>query len=124
MDQERQSRQAAELKEQVPVPLEEDQHDQRHAEILVKSLNLQGAKGVETPGVQISIDEALAARSDTNCLVGAEATAYRACAARGNFLGLDRPDVQYAAKEISRYMAKPQENDIAALKRLGRYVKQ
>ncbi len=37
---------------------------------------------------------------------------YRACAARCNFLGLDRPDVQYAAKEVSRGMSKPTGDDM------------
>lgn len=98
--------------------------DQRHAEVLVKALNLQDAKGVETPGTQMSVDAAMQAREQGTPLSNAEATAYRACAARCNCLGLDRPDIQYAAKEISRYMSKPQEEDIAALKRLARYVKQ
>ena len=100
--------------------------DQRHAEILANALNLQDAKGVETPGINITIDEALKERelrSSDVSLVGVEATAYRACAARSNFLGLDRPDMQFAAKEVSRHMSQPQESDIAALKRLARYCR-
>ena len=62
--------------------------------------------------------------NDDDYLEADEATVFRACAARCNFLGLDRPDVQYAAKEISRHMAKPRQRDVVALKRLGRYLKQ
>ena len=50
-----------------------------------------------------------------------DATLYRAIVARCNFLAIDRPDLTYASKECSRKMAKPQNGDWAALKRLGRY---
>ena len=33
-------------------------------------------------------------------LVGAEATRFRAVAARANYLAVDRPDIEYAVKEI------------------------
>ena len=49
-------------------------------------------------------------------------TKYRAGAARCNFLGLDRPDIQYAAKEVSRGMARPTNRDLLRLKRLIRYL--
>ena len=49
-------------------------------------------------------------------------TLYRGAAARCNFLGLDRPDIQYAAKEVSRGMAKPTTADLMRLKRLARYL--
>ena len=52
----------------------------------------------------------------------AEVRPYRACAARCNFLGLDRPDVQYAAKEVSRAMSNPHQSDVVNMKRLGRYL--
>ena len=42
-------------------------------------------------------------------LVGAEATWFRAVAARSNHLAADRPDIQYAVKEVCRRMAKPVE---------------
>ena len=62
--------------------------------------------------------------NNSSKLTSAESTAYRACVARGNCCGLDRPNLQYAAKEVSRYMSAPLECDIAALKRLARYVNQ
>ena len=49
-------------------------------------------------------------------------TAFRAVAARCNYLAADRPDCQYAAKEICRWMSSPTEGGMAALKRLGRYL--
>ena len=95
-------------------------------------LNLKDAKGVDTPGINEpkssnAHESKLATedeRSASYCLTKAEATAYRGCAARSNYLGLDRPELQFAAKEVGRYMSNPTVNDIAALKRLGRYVKQ
>ena len=44
-------------------------------------------------------------------------------AARANYLSADRPDIQYAVKEICRRMAKPVEGDWQKLVRLGRYLK-
>ena len=56
-------------------------------------------------------------------LVGAEATRFRAIAARANYLAADRPDIPYAVKEICRRMAKPVAGDWQKLIRLGRYLK-
>ena len=55
--------------------------------------------------------KALEVEKKTAELVGAEATRFRAVAARANYLSADRPDVQYAVKEICRRMAKPVEGD-------------
>ena len=51
-----------------------------------------------------------------------EATAYRALAARANYLSLDRPDIQFATKELCRAFARPTRRDYVKLKRLGRYL--
>ena len=51
------------------------------------------------------------------------ATEYRSAAARCNFLGLDRPDLQYAAKEISRSMANPVRGDMRKLHKIARYLR-
>ena len=40
-------------------------------------------------------------------LSGSEATKYRGVCARLNYLAQDRPDVRYACKEASRWMARP-----------------
>ena len=44
-------------------------------------------------------------------------------AARANYLAADRPDVQYAVKEVCRRMAKPAKSDWQKLVRLARYLK-
>ena len=94
--------------------------DQRHAEILCRQLGLENSKGVDTPGVHESKedDEQL-----QEYLSPDQATLYRGCAARCNFLSLDRPDIQFASKEISRGMARPTEGDLVRVKRLARYLK-
>ncbi len=47
----------------------------------------------------------------------------RAVAARWNYLGQDRVDAQFAAKEISRFASQPEEQDWRSAKRLARYLK-
>ena len=93
--------------------------DQRHGEILCEMFGVAGSKGAITPGSNDfksePEDESLDEKLDS-----ASATAYRAGAARCNFLGLDRPDVQYAAKEVSRGMASPTIGDVIKLKRLAK----
>jgi hypothetical protein len=49
-------------------------------------------------------------------------TAYRAAAARANYLAADRLDCQYAAEGICRHMANPCKSAWNALKRLCRYL--
>ena len=55
---------------------------------------------------------------------GEEATAFRALAARVNFLAQDCPDIQFSAKEVCRDMAVPKVRSWAKLKRLARYLVQ
>ena len=52
-----------------------------------------------------------------------EATQYRALTARLNYLAMDRPDIQFATKEVARHMANPTTGNWLLMKRLGRYLK-
>ena len=92
--------------------------DPRQAERLILELGLEGAKSVGTPGVKLT-KEVVDGDKD---LADHKHTAFRGVAARGNYLAADRPDVQYATKEICRWMAKPTEAGVGSLKRLGRYL--
>ena len=67
--------------------------------------------------------QVVAAEAETEALVGAEATRFRAVAARANYLSGDGPDIQYAVKEFCRRMAKPVNGEWERLIRLGRYLK-
>ena len=42
--------------------------------------------------------------------------------ARVNYLSLDRPDLQFAAKTASQHMAQPKVCDWAKIKRIARYL--
>jgi len=92
--------------------------DPRQAEKLVAECGLTGSNSVATPGVkesssQVSEDTALEERLQTP---------YRSTAARANYLAADRPDIQYSAKEICRWMSSPTTASANALKRLVRYL--
>ena len=91
--------------------------DQRHAEIIVKSMGLrEQVRSVTTPYESKLLPE------EGEPLGRAEARLYRGLAARGNYLSQDRSDIQYAVKEISRTMANPCSSDWGRLKRLARYL--
>ena len=45
-----------------------------------------------------------------------------ALAARANYLAADKPDVQFAAKEVCRWIQTPTELGVTALKKLARYL--
>ena len=108
--------------------------DQRHAEIVVRELGLEGAKAVSTPGSRddaskmssINVDSVYGdcgfEKDSEDLLTGFEATKFRAITARLNYLAQDRPDIQYAVKEVARRMANPRRGDWLALKRVGRYL--
>ena len=94
--------------------------DPRQGEKLVTSLGLGGAgiKSVGTPGVKQTREGV----EEDKPLERSKHTPFRAVSARGNFLSADRPEIQYATKEICRWMSAPTVAGVAALKRLGRYL--
>ena len=109
--------------------------DPRHAEILIRELQLEGSKSVTTPGAReevgkasvVVVDDAgkivnLANESSGPDLSKADATKYRGLAARANYLAQDRLDVQFAVKEIARRMSSPKEGDMGLLRRLAKYL--
>lgn len=93
--------------------------DQRHADLIVRALDLQSAKGVKTPYEE---EKEWRREEEEEELTDQEAREFRRVAARANYLALDRPDIQYAAKEVCRGMARPRKRDRRRLKRLARYL--
>ena len=81
----------------------EDEADPRQSEKLVQELGLEGCRSVATPVVKISAEHV---HSDEK-LEASKVTYFRALAARGNYLSVDRPECQLAAKEVCRFMASP-----------------
>ncbi len=75
----------------------------------------EGSKGVITPGSNGYGGQGV--KGDEN------ESSFRAVAARGNYVGQDRMDTQYAAKDISRFTSKPEEQDWRAAERLARHFK-
>ena len=111
--------------------------DQRHAEIMIRELGLEGAKAVTTPGSRDDAGRSPLTSKEIGgpalddedpesrgpLLSPEDATAYRALVARGNYLAQDRVEIQYAVKEAALRMATPREEDWSLLKRIGRYLK-
>ena len=60
---------------------------------------------------------------DRTDLEPAETTRYTALAATTNFIAIDRGDIVYCAKELTRHMATPTTTDWEQVVRLGRYLK-
>ena len=77
--------------------------DPRQREKLLRDLGLDGANALSTPGVR----ETAAQLAEDKALESGQHTAPRAVAARANYLASDRPDFQFAAKEICRWMSAP-----------------
>ena len=56
-------------------------------------------------------------------LADKEFTRFRALAARANYLSADRIDILFAAKEVCRFMARPTDLAMGALRLLVRYLR-
>ena len=89
--------------------------DPRHAELLAQALGAEKASR-STPGVKPSGD------MEAQPLDPENARLFRAYAARANYLGMDRLDIAFAAKELCRRMSSPDEADLEALRRLIQYL--
>jgi len=93
--------------------------DRKHVQIIAKDMGIEmSSNGVDVPGAKAEAEDP----ENDVALVGAEATKFRAIAARANYLALDRPDIQFSTKEICRSMSAPKQSDWVKLKRLARYL--
>ena len=93
--------------------------DPRQVEKFIREIELEGATGAVTPGQkvlahQVESEVELPERDFTN---------FRALAARANYVAADRFDVLYVATEVCRFMSKPTDLAMGALKRLARYLR-
>ena len=85
---------------------------------IMKELRLEEVKGCATPAE----DRMRSGPSDDDAETGTEeAEQYRSLAARANYLGLDRPDVQFTSRALCKRMSKPTKGDFEH--RLGRYLR-
>ena len=96
--------------------------DARHEEEIRKEMKVGlDSKGLEAPAMKEELPEGFEEEKDDPVLEGA-ASWYRGVSARGNYLGLDRMDLAFAAKEACRQMAQPRVSGEAKLKRMARYL--
>ena len=94
--------------------------DPRHAELVVEQLGVEATRSVATPGVD-GTDET--DNEEDIDIEGADITRFRGVAARCNYLSFDRPDMQFATKEVCREMSKPTTGSLRRLRRIGCYLK-
>jgi hypothetical protein len=94
--------------------------DQRHAELLIAGVGLlPDSRPLSHPGRKLASTEL---NTEPEPLEGQAATEFRALAARASFLASDRPDIEFAVKELCRGMSSPTNREAEALKRLARYL--
>jgi hypothetical protein len=96
--------------------------DPRQCEKLLRDLRLdgEGVKAAASPGTKATREQL---DSDAP-LEASKCTPYRAVVARANYLASDRPELQFAGKEVCRWMSAPTDLSLVALKRLGRFLKE
>ena len=94
--------------------------DQRHADLIIRESGAAPMGILSHPGGDRKVIEE---EDQSEELKGAEATRFRGVAARANYLAVDRPDTEYAVKEVCRRMSAPRKGDWGKLQRLRRYLK-
>ena len=102
-----------------PSMVSSNEPDQRHAEKIVCDLGMEKAREVSTPCVQEGATNPNADDGQKGLLQPPDATKFRSIAARINYLAADRPDLQFASKCASKYMANPTCEGLTVLKRIG-----
>ena len=97
--------------------------DERHESAIRQMFGIgAGANGLESPVEKEELPEGFDEEKDDPELAPLDMKGYRAVAARGNYLSLDRMDLQFAAKEACRQMARPRVSGQVRMKRLARYL--
>ena len=93
--------------------------DRRHVEEVVQALGLAERKAAATPGAR----EAERSDEDGEKLGSSDSRRFRGLAAKLNFGEQNRPDAQYATKEVCREMSTPTAGGLSKPKRLARYLR-
>lgn len=82
----------------------------------------EDSKPVAGPATRATHEEIPNPENEKEFLDKAGARKFRGATAKLNYLAQDRPDIQYAVKEIAKKMANPEKRDLAMTKRLARYL--
>jgi hypothetical protein len=88
--------------------------DARHAELLSRNLS--------SPVTSPCVREEEPQEGDDELLDNEDSTLFRSLTMRAAYLSLDRPDIAYSVRRLSRHMARPTVAAMKAFKRLGRYL--
>ena len=96
--------------------------DSRHAKRILEDYGLSTAKSVATPRQKRIIQDTMM-QEDSKLLVGTEATRYRSCTMRAQYMAQYRVDIAEAVNALRRNMSTPRDGHVAEAKRLGRYLK-
>ena len=97
--------------------------DEKHEAEIRSEFGIEpGSNGLESPVEKEDIKQDFDEEHDDPEMDVQQAKKYRAVAARGNYLSLDRMDLQFAAKESCRQMARPRASGAARMKRVARYL--
>ena len=94
--------------------------DDGHRKKLMEAEGLEEDSKV-APGPAVKMDDEKE-KLDEEELEASERKGFRGTAARMNYLGQDRSDIQYGVKEICQGMSKPSVGGRAKIKRLVRYL--
>ncbi|CAJ1341845.1 unnamed protein product, partial [Effrenium voratum] len=95
--------------------------DPRHAEHIIRALNLEESKWVSTPAEKQKLTDVLAAEGLPELDETATAQ-YRSLTMRAAYLSMDRADLSEAVKSLARHMKSPTSYSWGRLRRLGRYL--
>jgi len=101
--------------------------DTKHGESIKKYCGLDAnSKGLGSPGKKPDSKDLVDEGGDDEIPITDKKriTEYRGMAATANYLGADRVDVQFGAKELCRSMSAPTEGSFLRLKHFGRYLVQ
>ena len=90
--------------------------DPKHVDILLKEWKMEECKACDTPTGNDEVGGGAPMTAN-------EATLFRRAAARVNYLGQDRPDLNVASRLLAMRMAQPKKGDEGILKRVLRYLK-
>ena len=94
------------------------QHDPRHVDVLVKDPGLEHGNSVQTPAAPGALEE-----EESEPLSQDQHHRYRSLVARCLFLSQDRADITRIVNELCQKMSNPNQQSLARLKRLARYLK-
>ena len=94
------------------------QHDSRHVDVLVKDLGLGHGNSVQTPATPEVTEE-----EKPEPLSQVQHHKYRSQVVRCLFLSQDRADITFIVNELCQKMSSPNQQSLAKLKRLARYLK-